>query len=146
MIKVPYIKVKLKQDGSTISNFVVPPHELALMRVRYGSKVKEEGLDGYEREVDTAEEFARLERVWGLNPKTSEPWVITTFGRLEEGRLESTMIKGAEHYTPEVVELSPEVVELSPQQKAANTRAAKKAAKAEEEDHENAEDTVAATG
>lgn len=137
MIKVPYIKVLLKQDTSTTSNFVVPPHELALMRVRYGNKVKELGLDECVREVDPFEEYQRLERAWGLHPKTGETWANTAFGRFEEGRLETTMINGAKHYAPKV--------ELSPQQKAANTRAAKKA-KLEEAELENVEDAIPATG
>ena len=128
MITVPLIKVALKLDMSTTNQHVVPPHELALLKEMHGSRAIEQGLFGKTRELDPEEEYARLQRRYGMDKETKRPWVEVVFGRLHEGRLENTMIKGAEHYSPK-----------SPQKKAAETRAKKKADK-------HAEDAIPATG
>ena len=139
MIKVPYIKVLLKKDMSSTSVHRVPPHEMHVMKIRYGNSITEKEVVDTTREVDPFEEYQRLIRAWGRDNEeggTQQPWVQVAFGRFEEGRFEDSIMQGAKHYLPKP--------ELTSQQKAAKTRAANKAKLEEEEVH--AEDAQSATG
>jgi len=134
MIKAPMLQVFIKHDMSTTTVSQVPPHELALLSCKWGEgPVTVNKVGSKVVEYDPREEYARLARVHGIDKETKRPWVEVAFGRFEEGRLENTMIKGAEHYKSE----------LTPQQKAAKTRAKNKANKVKKPD---VEDAVAATG
>ena len=103
MITVPLLSCLLKKDVYTTLPKIVPAHELALLSVKYGEgNIQAIEPTGQTMEYEVADEYDRLMRMYGGDGESGRPWVEVVFGRVHEGRMESTMVNAATHYAGEV--------------------------------------------
>lgn len=108
MITVPILSCQVRRDMTATIPKLVPAHELALMTVKFGEgNVNDVVNTGETRDYDVADEFDRLTRMYGRSKDKDDggrSWVDITFGRIHEGRMETTMQNAAKHYAPADVE------------------------------------------
>ncbi|MDX8383553.1 MAG: hypothetical protein R8M45_05690 [Ghiorsea sp.] len=94
-MKAKYVEITVTRDAHAAIGKTVMEHEVAILEEIYGEVSREAELDDV-REVDPAEEYARLERIYGEEKESSDPFVRVVYGRFNDGRFAEKLQANAE--------------------------------------------------